>query len=424
MIIKDKTGRRPRFQEADRTQMRLVPTDLDRTIAEDHQARSVWAFVEGLDLSQLYARIRAVEGEAGRPPIDPKILLTLWIEATLDGIGSARELDRLSREHLVYRWICGGVAVNYHTLADFRVGSSDILEQLLTDSVAVLLSQGLVELSRVSHDGMRVRASAGANSFHTRRSLRKKMQKIAQEQVAKLADELDHDTSASIRRQQAARERAADSREKRVREALEQLPEIEKRKKSRNGKKKTQARVSTTDPDARVMKMADGGFRPAFNVHVAADTGSQVIVAVEVTKEGTDSGMMVPLADQVEQRYKRSPNEWLADGGCISLHNVEAMHVKGCAVYAPIRAPRSTKRKPTDIRAGDSLAVAEWRTRMKRRAARTIYKLRAATSECVNAQMRTRGMTHFLVRGLAKIRSIVLLHAITHNMTRTWALAT
>lgn len=424
MIISDDAGRKPRFQEPDRTQMRLVPTDLDRTIAEDHQVRSVWAFVEGLDLSPFYARIRAMEGEAGRTPIDPKILLALWIEATLDGIGSARELDRLSREHLAYRWICGGVSVNYHTLADFRVESNDILEQLLTDSVAVLLSQGLVELTRVSHDGMRVRASAGANSFHTRRTLRKKMQKIAQEQVAKLADELDHDASASSRRQQAARERTAASREKRVREALEQLPEIEKRKKSRNGKKKTEARVSTTDPDARVMKMADGGFRPAFNVHVAADTASQVIVAVEVTNEGTDSGTMVPLVDQVEQRYERTPHEWLADGGCISLDNVEAMHAKGCDVYGPIRAPRSTKRKRTDIRAGDSPAVAQWRNRMKRRAARTIYKQRAAISECVNAQMRNRGMTQFLVRGLAKIRSIVLLHAITHNMTRTWALAT
>lgn len=404
--------------------MRLVPTDLDRTIAEDHQVRAVWAFVEGLDLSPFYARIRAVEGEAGRTPIDPKILLALWIQATLDGIGSARELDRLSREHLVYRWICGGVAVNYHTLADFRVESNDILDQLLTDSVAVLLSQGLVELTRVSHDGMRVRASAGANSFHTRRTLRKKMQKIAQEQVAKLTDELDHDASASTRRQQAARERTAASREKRVREALEQLPEIEKRKKSRNGKKKTQARVSTTDPDARVMKMADGGFRPAFNVHVAADTASQVIVAVEVTNEGTDSGMMVPLMDQVEQRYECTPSEWLADGGCISRDNVEVMHAKGCGLYGPIRAPRSKRRKRTDIRPGDSPAVVEWRNRMKRRATREIYKQRAATSECVNAQMRTRGMTQFLVRGLAKIRSIVLFHAITHNMTRAWALST
>jgi hypothetical protein len=234
---------------------------------------------------------------------------------------------------------------------------------------------------------------------------------------------LDHDASASNRRQQAARERTAASREKRVREALEQLPEIEKRKKSRNGKKKTEARASTTDPDARVMKMADGGFRPAFNVHLGTDTGSQVVIAVEVTNEGTDCGMMVPLAEQVEQRYERTPEEWLADGGCVSLDNVEAMHAKGCAVYAPIRAPRSANRKPTDIRAADSAAVAEWRKRMKRKAARTIYKQRAATSECVNAQMRNRGMTHFLVRGLAKIRSVVLLCAITHNMTRTWALS-
>lgn len=416
------SGVRPRLLEANRSQMRLIPTDLDRLVAEDHQVRAVWAFVEGLDLSAFYSRIRAVEGQAGRAPIDPKILLALWIEATLDGIGSARELNRLSQEHVVYQWICGGVAVNYHTLSDFRSASAELLDPLLTDSVAVLLNQGLVELTRVAHDGMRVRASAGANSFRTGHRLRK-LRRIAREQVERLSEELERDSGASSRRRQAARQREAQSRAKRVGRALEQLPEIEQRKRSRNGKKKSAARASTTDPDARVMKMADGGFRPAFNVHLAADTASQAIVAVAVTNQGTDSNMMVPLAEQIEQRHQRRPNGWLADGGCVSVQNVEAMHAKGCKLYAPLRAPRRNGRKSTDIRYGDSVAVAQWRKRMETPSAHAIYKQRAAVSECVNAQMRNRGLTQFLVRGLEKIRAVILLHALTHNMTRTWALA-
>jgi transposase len=408
--------------EADRSQLRWVSTDLDRIVGEDDQVRSVWAFVEGLDLSGFYSKIKAVEGEAGRPPIDPKILMALWIQATLDGVGSAREVARLCEMHARYQWICGGVIPGYHRLSDFRSESEKELDVLLTDTVAVLMHKGLVNLERVAQDGMRVRASAGAGSFRTGKRLRE-LRKIAGEQVKALKKELDGDAATGTRRREAARRRGAEERARRIKQALGELPEIEKRKKSNNGKKKTEARSSTTDPDARVMKMADGGFRPALNVHLVTDTKTKVIAAVEVNNHGTDQQMTVPLAEQVHERYDQNPAEWLEDGGCVTLAGVEALAERGTDVIAPIRVPRSSKYKPTDIRPTDSPAVADWRTRMASEYGKTVYKQRGATAELANAHARGHGLMQFLVRGVAKARSVVLLLAITHNMRRTWALA-
>lgn len=414
---------KPRLQEADRSQLRLVPTDLNGLVAGDDQVRSVWAFVEGLDLSGFYALVKAVEGEPGRPPIDPKILLALWIQATLDGIGSAREIARLCESHVKYQWICGGVIPGYHRLSDFRSQSEAQLDALLTDSVAVLMDKGLVTLERVAQDGMRVRACAGAGSFRTRKRLGE-LRKIAKEQVDILKNETDQDGSAANRRRDAAQRRSAEDRARRITEALAELPEIEARKKSNNGKKKTEARSSTTDPHARVMKMADGGFRPALNVHLVSDTKSKLIAAVEVNNRGTDHGMTAPLAEQVHHRHGKNPAEWLQDGGCVTLDGIDALAERGTKVIAPIRPPRgSERRRATEVRATDSPSVADWRTRMATEYAKTVYRQRGATAELVNAQARGHGLMQFLVCGVNKARAVVLLLAITHNMRRGWALA-
>jgi len=413
---------KPRLLEAERSQFRLVSTDLEGLVAETDQVRSVWAFVVALNLSGFYAQIKAVEGEAGRPPIDPKILLALWIQATLDGIGSARELARLCEMHVRYQWICGGVTPGYHRLSDFRSQSAEQLDALLSDSVAVLMHKGLVSLERVAQDGMRVRANAGAGSFRSGKRL-KELRKIAKDQVKALKKELDDDPSAGTRRRDAARRHAAEDRARRIEQALAELPEIQERKKSHNGKKKTEARSSTTDPDARVMKMADGGFRPALNVHFVTDTQTKVIAAVEVNNDGTDQKMTVPLAEQVNDRHGKDPAEWLEDGGCVTLDGINALAKRGTAVFAPIRQPRSSKYKPTDIRPTDSPAVADWRQRMASEYGKSVYKQRGATAELANAHARNHGLTQFLVRGLTKARSVVLLLAITHNMQRGWALA-
>jgi transposase len=421
-----------RVLTAQRNQIALRPVDLEATVGPDHPVRNVWAFVERLDLSALYAQIGSVEGAAGRPAIDPKILMALWLYATLDGVGSAREIERLTEVHDAYRWICGGVNVNHHTLSDFRCRPVDLLDQLLTDSVAVLMHKGLAKLERVAQDGMRVRASAGAGSF--RRRLRLKFwQEQARAQVQALKGEIDADPNGANRRRRAAQKRAAEERQKRVEQALEQLAQVEKQKNKKAGakkeneteeqyKKRTEPRASSTDPEARVMKMADGGFRPAYNVQLSTTTDKQIIVGVEVNNCGSDAGQLSPMLDQVEKRYQQCPAEWLADGGFASDADIEDAHSGGTTVYAPVRHPRNSSREPYVPLPDDSKALAQWRQRMGSEAAKEIYKQRAATAECVNAIARGRGLTQFLVRGLNKVKAVVLWYALAHNLMRTAAL--
>lgn len=411
-----------RIIEANRAQMRFVPMDLEGLLPQDHQARAVWAFVERLDLSEFHARIQSREGSAGRPAIDPRILLGLWILATTDGVGAAREIERLCSQHLAYQWMCGGVNVNHHTLSDFRNLSADLLNGLLTQTVASLINKGLVVMTRVAQDGMKVRASAGASSFRTRHRL-KELKKMVSEQVEALAKEIESDAGAAARREASARKREAEQREERIAQALEEMTGAETRKRSNNGKKKTEARVSTTDPEARVMKMADGGFRPAYNVHLTTTTGSSFVVAVEVNNEGTDLREMVPLAEQVEKRFDAKPEEWLADGGCSSLQNINEMSKRGCRVFSPLRPRRNSANGLEQPRPNDTEAIREWRVRMSSEAAKEIYKQRGSTAEWVNAQFRAQGLAQFLVRGSRKALAVVLIHAITNNMKRSFALA-
>ena len=406
----------PRVQRARRDQVEMQILALDALLLDDHTARLVWEYVEGLDLTPLLERIRSVEGRAGRDAIDPKILLSLWLYATLDGVGSAREVDRLCKEHVAYRWTCGGVSVNYHTLSDFRTVHLEFLDKLLTESAATLMHQGLVTLSRVAQDGMRVRANAGATSFRRRKSL-EACQAEAREQVDSLRAELEADPSAENRRRAAARQRAARERSERIQQALAELPDVEAKKEPAD---KDKARVSTTDPEARVMKMADGGFRPAHNVQFATDTESQVITGVDVVNSGNDQGQMSPMVEQHKERYGRPPNEMLVDGGFVKHEEIEKVSSPpdGTTVYAPVQKPKTRDRDPHVPMPGDSETIAEWRQRMGTDEAKEIYKKRAVTAECVNAIARNRGLRQFLVRGLRKVRAVALWYALAHNLMR------
>ncbi len=406
----------PRLERPNRAQVELRPVDLEGLLPADHRARVVWEFVEGLDLTALYAEIKAVEGHAGRPTIDPAILMALWLYATVDGVGSARAVARLCEEHDAYRWICGGVSVNYHTLADFRVGHGEYLDHVLTTSVAALMAEGLVTVTRVAQDGVRVRASAGAASFRRKPRLEAYLAG-AEAHVAALRQELRDDPGATTRRQAAARQRAAAERRERVAKALAQWPAVEAKKKASEREK---ARASTTDPDARVMKMADGGFRPAFNAQLATDTAAQVIVGVDVSDAGSDLGQLAPMVAQVQGRYGQAPAELLVDGGFVKHADLIAVARPeiGCTVYAPVLEPHDPSRDPYQPRPGDPAVIAAWRHRMGTEAAKTIYKERAATSECVNALARNRGLQRFLVRGLTKVKAVVLWFALAHNLMR------
>lgn len=225
-----------------------------------------------------------MEGQAGSPAIEARILMAVWLYATIDHQTSARRIAEQCERHNAYRWLCGGVKVNHHTLADFYTDHGDWLEQQFTLHLASLMQQGLIEVKRVAQDGVRVRASAGAASFRRGETLEVCLQ-AAEAHLEQLRRERAENPASLKPRQQAAPARAARERCDRVREALRQLPDVEAKKKEADRKK---ARVSTTDPDARVMKMPDGGFRPAFNAQLATDTASQIIVGVTVVNEGSD----------------------------------------------------------------------------------------------------------------------------------------
>lgn len=403
-----------------RVQLELRACDLESLLPEGHRARLVWAWVERADLSALYAGIRAVEGGSGRTAIAPEILFALWLYATLEGVGSARAVARLTQEHDAYRWICGGVAVNYHTLSDFRSAQGEAFDGLLTDSVAVLLAEGVVSLKRVAQDGIRVRASAGAASFRRGATLEECLER-AREQVERLKGESDDDPGAVSRRQRAARERAARERQERIERALKRLPEMAEIK-AKQGKSREQARVSTTDAQATVMKMADGGYRPAYNGQFASDTETQVVVGVEAVCVGTDMAQLTPMVEQVAERYGQCAGQWLVDGGYPAHEQIDQA-AEHTTVYAPVPKPKDPDADPHARKEGDSEAVGAWRERMGTDEAKAIYKERAATAECVNAQARERGLTRLRVRGTAKVRCVLLLHALAHNLMRTLALA-
>jgi transposase len=410
-----------RVVEPVRNQVEMVWRDLDSLVAEDHPARAIWGLLEQLDLREFYAQVRAVQGRAGRPASDPRVLLALWVYATVEGLGSARRLAELSERDDVYRWLRGGVPLNYHLVADFRTAHQAALNELLTEIITTLLAEELVSLKRVAQDGMRVRASAGAASFRRERTL-ERLRQEAHEQVERLAAEVAAPGGQASKRERAARARVAQERGQRVERALAPLPAVRALKEP-TAEEQAKARVSTTDPDARVMKMADGGFRPAYNVELATDTGSHVVVGVTVTNAGTDAEEARPMAAQVEARSGRRPEEYLVDGGFAPKQTVPALEAQAITVYAPVQKPKDPARNPYEPLKGDAPAVAAWRQRMGTPEAKAIYKERAATAECVNAQCRSRyGLQQFAVRGVNKVACVVLLTVITHNLLRWLAL--
>lgn len=407
-----------RINEPVRNQVEIVCRDLDALLADDHAARLIWAFLDRMDLSPFFQQIQAYLDGPGRPATSPKVLLTLWLYATTEGIGSARRLAGLCDRDDVYRWICGGVPINYHMLSDFRVAHQAALDTLMTDILAAMMAEGLVTLKRVAQDGMRVRASAGAASFRREDTL-KRLRVEAAAEVERLFRQID--AAEETKRERAARQRAARERHARVESALAQLQSLRAAKPT--DEEKADVRVSTTDPQARVMKMADGGFRPAYHVQAATDTESQVIVGVSVVSRGSDAKEAPPMLAQVEARTEERPDDYLVDGGFANHATVEHRADSGITLYAPVQKPKDTKRDLHHPLPSDSQAVAAWRVRMGDAEAKEIYKERAATAECVNAKCRSLyGMHQFRVRGTDNVTCVVLLTAIAHNLLRWIAL--
>jgi transposase len=416
------TSASARVSRPHRSQVEMRFYSLNQMLPKDHRARIVWAFVESLNLEPLYENIQVTENQAGRSAIDPRILVALWLQATLDGIGSARELARRCETDIPYLWILGGVTVNHHTLSDFRVGHPDFVKQLLVDTVASLIEQGLVPLETIAQDGMRVRASAGKSSFRRKPTL-EELQRQAEEHVERLKKEGESETARQEgdARRRAAAERAARERQQRIEEALRQHEQLSQQREKRKKGEGEKTRVSTTDPDARTMKMANGGYDPAYNVQFASDGDARVIVGVDVTNEGTDGGEMPPMQEQLRTTYERTPKRALVDGAFATKESVTAVELAGTEVVSSI--PRSEQleqhgKDPHARQKGDSDQYAAFRARMAEPDYQELYRQRPSIAEFPNAECRNRNLRQFRVRGLAKVKAVVLWYALAFNLLR------
>ena len=410
---------RPRLRQPVRDQIELRAVDLDGLIGAEHPARVIWDYVRGLDLRALEQSVQAREHTPGQAPVSPQLLLALWLYATSEGIGSARALARLCESHDAYRWLCGGVRVNYHGLADFRTADPDLLDRLLTENVATLSAAGAINLDEVVQDGVRVRASAGAASFRRSKTLHKELKK-AQRRIAQLRQEVNCDPDASNSRIQAAGERAAREREARVSAALAKLAQIEAERERRAKTNKKQVakqkepRASTTDPQARIMKMADGGYRPAYNCQLGTVAEGQIVVAVEATAIGSDRGLMPSMLTQIEHRHGRRPRRYLVDGGFNKNDDTEWAAGLGVNVYGPpIRSKHNTD--PYAPRLDDGPGVAAWRRRMKSPHGKAVYR-RRTMGECINARFRQWNLRQFVVRGCLKVQAVLSIFALANNI--------
>jgi transposase len=388
----------------------------------------VWSFVESLDLSPLYDRVLSREGEAGRPAADPAVLLSLWLYATIEGVGSARELERLAQSDAAYRWLAGGVPLNYHGLADFRVDSVEVLDRLLTQSVTALIGEGLVSLAEIAVDGTKIRASASRKSFRTGEKLIKIEAAVA-ERLAALKQELSSDPGASSRRRQAAQERAArevQARTARARAALERLEGERKARAKTHAKdeaKKKEPKASTSDPEARCMRFPDGAVRPAYNAQIAAAPKEGVIVSIDVTDRRNDAGLAEPMVDDIARRYGQTPDKLLVDTSYATSEDIVALaaHIAGpVSVYTPPPAEKENV-KPATLarrikkRAKEPACLKQWRERMASEAGQAVYALRKRI-ERINADRKNHGFGFLPVRGLIKAKAHALWHALANNL--------
>ncbi|HUJ69646.1 MAG TPA: IS1182 family transposase [Syntrophorhabdales bacterium] len=313
-----RTEAKPRLIPVDRKQMRIVPVDVERLIPDDHEARAIWDFVGMLDLSPYYNDIGSLEGDAGRPAYDPRVLVSLWLHALSKGVGSAREIARRTEYDPAFQWIAGMEIINYHTLSDFRTAHKERLDRLFVQTLGIMSAEGLVTLERVAHDGTKIKACARHDGFRREKRIKEHL-KAAEEQIRLLRETPEEETSL---RRQKAQERSAREKKERMERALSELAKISK------GRKKEEARASITDPDARVMKQSDHGYAPSYNLQISTDAAFGVIVAQAVSQRPEDCNELLPALQRIEENFGKAPAQIVADGGYTTRENIMAMDDK------------------------------------------------------------------------------------------------
>jgi transposase len=471
---------KPRVKAVDRSQITWQMLDVERLIEPDHPARAIWELVGGLKLEGFYAPIEAVEGGVGRTPWDPKLLISLWIYAYSRGISSAREIARRCTYEPAFQWLCGLGEINHHTLSDFRVDHDKSLSELFVQVLGVLSSEGLVSLERVMHDGTKIKACAGSDSFRREDRLREHLE-AARKQVEAMGDPSEEEP----KRKHAARERAAKERKERLEKALGEVQKVRDAKRDN----KDQSRASQTDPQARIMKQSDGGYAPSYNVQISTEASHRIIVGVAASQSPSDFVHLSGAVTQVEANLGRKPAQVVVDGGFTSRENIVGMAERGIDLIGSfaeanptagqqrlrkvsekfypdkfkydakldvIRCPAGQilrhkgheycpgvvyhryQADAKDCRAcqfrseccagnqcrGRSIvrpeyaeSVRAFTSKMETEAAKAIYRQRGAVAEFPNAWIKDKfGLKQFRLRGLIKVRLEVLWAAITYNI--------
>ena len=318
-MSQENPSNRPLIHYVDRRQLSWRAIDAERLIGEDHPARAIWALVGRLDLSPFYRAIESNTEEGGRPAFDPQLLISLWVYAYSQGIGSAREVARRCEFDPAFQWLTGLDAVNYHTLADFRVEKQKELDVLFTQVLAALSKEGLITLEQVMQDGTKIKALASTRSYQREGTIQGHLER-ARQRVAGMGDPWNEETSPKTKQAQV---RARREQQERLETALEELQKLQGRKSGE--KAKSEARVSTSDPQARVMHHSDGGLSLSYNAQISTDAAHGLIVGVAVTQEANDSAQLLPAVDRVEERLKKKPRQLVADGGYTTRDNIEKL---------------------------------------------------------------------------------------------------
>lgn len=324
---------RVRLKAIDRKQIYLCAVDIEELIDQQHPARAIWDFVGQLDLRQYYEDIQVFKGEAGRSAFAPQLLISLWIYGYSRGCGKAREISRLCDQDPAFQWLTGMQQVNYHTLSDFRVLHKEKLDELFKQILAILDSEGIIDLTRVFHDGSKIVANAARSSFHRVKTIESNL-KLAEQVIEQLESE---DPQQHSRRTDAAKRQAAETRKESLQKALEEFKKL-----PGSTTRKTEMRVSQTDPEARNMLTAGGGYAPAYNAQVSTEGRNGFIVASDISQCSSDFGQLLAAVDNVKERTGHTPEEVVVDSGFTSKKNIVQLSQRGIRIIGPLLPQSST----------------------------------------------------------------------------------
>src|SRR5487761_322755 len=455
MSEENAASKQPLIRFVNRQQMSWRAVDVEKLIGEDHAARAIWALVGRLDLGRFYEGIASSAAEGGRPAFDPQLLISLWVYAYSQGIGSAREVARRGEYDPAFQRLTGLDAVNYHTLADFRVEKQKELDVLFTQVLAALSKEGLITLEQVMQDGTKIKALASSGTYHREGTIREHLER-ARQRVTEMGDPRNEESSPKAKQAQA---RARREQQERLEDALEELQKLRARKTGE--KAKSEARVSTSDPQARVMKQSHGGLALSYNAQISTDAAHGIILDAAVTQEAEDSAQLLPAIDRVEQRLKKKPRQMVADGGYTTRDNIEktagreidflgsmrwdnvpsgattphrlppsafiyqpetnryvarAQDCQACT-RKPECCPENEKRGRSVARPEESQMVVAFREKMASEEAQAQYRRRGRVVEFCHAWIKTKlGLRQFHVRGLPKTQTELLWACLTYNL--------